>query len=127
MELEMRKTDLRIRVGHNVRALRTERGMSIDVLAKILDITPGYLGLIERGERGTNALTLVKLSSIFDVTVDFILSEPGSGTPHKNDSAIEIRSKNLLSLTNGYTETDLDFIIDVIKSYSETKYRENNE
>jgi len=122
MDMMVSKTDLRIRVGNNVRILRTERGLSIDVLARLLDITPGYLGLIERGERGTNALTLVKLSKLLEVNVDYLLSDSaGKESPHKNDTAVDIKLKNLISLTSGYTETDLDFILDVVKGYSQAK------
>jgi len=117
-----KKMQLRAIVGKNIRTQRLARGLSIDELAKLLDLTPGYMGLIERGERGTNAFLLLQLSKIFEVSVDTLLNKEDE-SPFQADSEIDTRIKNINSYISVYNESDLDFIIDVIKSYYEVKKR----
>ena len=117
-----KKMQLRAIVGKNIRTQRLARGLSIDELAKLLDLTPGYMGLIERGERGTNAFLLLQFSKIFEVSVDTLLNKEDE-SPFQADSEIDTRIKNINSYISVYNESDLDFIIDVIKSYYEVKKR----
>lgn len=65
------------RIGKNLRALRKTQGMSQADLAAEAEITQGYLGAIERGEKNLSALiTLVKLADALDVTLSDMLRDP---------------------------------------------------
>ena len=56
-------------VGRNIRRERLARKMSIKELAKCLKVSTAYMGLIERGKRGTTALNLFKLAVLFDKSI----------------------------------------------------------
>jgi len=64
-------------VGQRVRDLRMEYNLTIEKLSDILDITPGFLGLIERGERGVTIPRLVELSKIFHVSQEYLTTGCG--------------------------------------------------
>jgi transcriptional regulator with XRE-family HTH domain len=55
--------ELQVRVGHNLRAYRTARGMSQEAFADHLQFHRTYMGGIERGERN---LTLRSVERIAD-------------------------------------------------------------
>jgi transcriptional regulator with XRE-family HTH domain len=57
--------------GEKVRALRAERGMSLQAMAEALGVSPAYLSALEHGRRGrpTHALVIAicaKLNIIWD-------------------------------------------------------------
>lgn len=43
---------LRKIIGENMRTLRNAKDLSLDEVSELLDITPGYLGMVERGRVG---------------------------------------------------------------------------
>ena len=52
-------------IGTNIRLLRKSRGLTIEDLACVLDIAPGFLGLVERGTRGVSLANLARISIFF--------------------------------------------------------------
>ena len=94
---------LRIIMGENVRKTRTNCGLSIYELAELLGITHGFLGSIERGERGTTPLALLKLSKIFNVPIEHFF--------FKNDYTTDSYKSRIEALTYDFTESELDFVI----------------
>ena len=59
--------------GRRIRQLRKMHGLSQDELAEMMELTPGSLGLLERGGRGITRKRLVELNEIFKVSIDYIL------------------------------------------------------
>ena len=49
-------------IGSNIRYERKRRGLTIDDFAKVIGMAPGFLGLIERGQRGTSVTNMVAIS-----------------------------------------------------------------
>ncbi len=49
--------------------MRQSNGLSIAGLATYIDITPGFLGLIERGQRSLTALMMYRIAEFFEVPV----------------------------------------------------------
>ena len=66
----MTKKALRTIIGENIRQERMARNISLEELAAILGLTSGFVGLIERGQRGATPITLLKLSTAFGLPVD---------------------------------------------------------
>jgi len=64
-------------IGQRIRDLRVKSNLTVEELSDFLVITPGYYGLIERGERSLPIRYLVTLSTIFQVSQEYITT--GSG------------------------------------------------
>ena len=60
-------------IGSNIRLKRKQKGMTIDELAEKIGMAPGFLGLIERGQRGTSMSNLVKISDLFGITMEQLI------------------------------------------------------
>ena len=61
------------KISEKLKELRKERGLTQKNLALLLDISPtGYAGY-EQGYRAPDIETLIKLSHIFEVSVDYII------------------------------------------------------
>ena len=117
----MTKAGLRSRIGENIRSERQARNMSIDELAELLELTPGFVGLIERGRRGATAYTLYKLSDIFAIPVDSIFTntqkQPSERiSEEKKPNGITSRRLKIACMIYDFTEAELDFIICMIQN-----------
>jgi transcriptional regulator with XRE-family HTH domain len=115
----MGKESLRRLIGENIRNERMSRKMSIDELAEVLGLTPGFVGLIERGRRGATAYTLYRIAQAFNITVDDIFSPLGSGLLSVSDDKQkenEIMNKKVSSLIVSLTTKELQFVITLIKA-----------
>jgi len=109
--MEITKKELRILIGSNIRKERTARKLSIDELAELLGQTSGYIGLIERGERGVTYSNLHKLSLIFGLPIDRLFQQDNTsafGEPHG------LRDR-LSSLISDFGDDELGFIILIVK------------
>ena len=61
-------------LGARIAALRRKAGLSQAQLGEALQVSPSTVGMYEQGRREPAAQTLVKLSEIFDVSTDFLLT-----------------------------------------------------
>lgn len=116
IEANISKAQLRIIIGRNIRNKRLEQHMSVDELSSMLDITPGYLGLIERGRRGVTAYNFHRLSVIFEIGINEFFFVPIGIVPtnEKPDERQQLRKK-IQSFTKYMTISQLEFIADMIK------------
>ena len=55
-------SDIYTAIGRRIREERTLRGLSIEKLAEMAEVTLSFLGLIERGERKLSVHTLDKIT-----------------------------------------------------------------
>lgn len=116
----MTKKQLRAIIGENIRLERTARNISIEELADMLEITPGFVGLIERGYRGTTPNTLFRLADVFSLSIDsfFRPKEPaglsfGEGAVLGKAGA---KRKKIESMLVNFNEMEMDFIITLLKN-----------
>ena len=58
----MSKRDLQ-KFGKRLKALRVEHDLTQLELAEILDMSPNFIGMIERGERNTTVENIFKIAS----------------------------------------------------------------
>lgn len=59
--MSMAETGIDGRIGDRVRALRAERGLTLDGLARLADVSRAMLSRVERGESSPTAQLLVKI------------------------------------------------------------------
>lgn len=62
-------------IGDNVKFLRKQRGYSQSLLARKLNINQASISLWESGKTNPDTGTLIELSKLFDVPLDFFMSD----------------------------------------------------
>lgn len=71
------KVERTMDVGHRLRELRTERGLSMRALARLSGLSTNALSMIERGKTSPSVSTLYKLSEALEVPITaFFRTEP---------------------------------------------------
>lgn len=104
-------------IGQNIRYERLKRDLTIEELSEIINIAPGFLGLIERGQRGTSLSNLIKISKFFKISLDDLIIKDISNISKVEESK-DSKSKELLDdYLRILAEDDLEFFIDVVKSF----------
>ena len=63
----MSKKDLK-KFGQRLKFLRRQQNMTQFQLSEILDMSPNFIGMIERGERNTTVENVFKLARALNVT-----------------------------------------------------------
>lgn len=84
-------------MGTRIRQLRKFHNMSLDDLAEVLDVSPGFIGLVERNKRGTSREKIEKLCDIFNVSADYLMygkAEPPAFPADVNGFSIEALGEN---------------------------------
>jgi len=111
------KNELKTMIGRNIRNERVIRGMSLDELAELMEQSPGFLGLVERGQRGATAQNLLKLADIFGISIDSLFLRGEIESYVLSDGL----QKKLSSLISDFSEIELFFIINVVKEFRQTR------
>ncbi|HEY8515638.1 MAG TPA: XRE family transcriptional regulator [Candidatus Binatia bacterium] len=71
-------SDLDARIAERVRALRTERGLSLEALAGRSGVSRSMISLIERGETSPTVVVLEKLAAGLGVTLAALFEAPAT-------------------------------------------------
>lgn len=120
--MENHKTDYNKIIGSNIRFERQKLELTIEELSEILNIAPGFLGLIERGQRGTSIRNLCRIADFFSITLDDLVRRDLAYASENGDKVSEPiseqKSKHLtaVSLIHNLDVDELDFIINSIKN-----------
>lgn len=70
----MVEEDLR-RIGSRIKKARVAKGLTQERLAEIMNLSVGYIGMLEYGKRTPRLEIFLKLISVLEVTADDILCE----------------------------------------------------
>jgi len=101
-----------VMVGHNIRRERISCGLTIDDVAKILDMSIAALGLMERGDRGQTSYNLARLADAFGVSVGVFYNDvgdvPGATSVNRRKNA---QIHKLEALAEGLSESELEHIV----------------
>ncbi|MBE6946682.1 MAG: helix-turn-helix transcriptional regulator [Ruminococcaceae bacterium] len=88
-------------LGKRIASLRQSYGMSQAELARLLHISPSAVGMYEQGRREPAVTTLVALSKVFEVSVDYLVS----GRPDSVQDVAALHRMLEESLQHPSTET----------------------
>jgi transcriptional regulator with XRE-family HTH domain len=110
-------------IGSNIRYERKKRNLTIEDLAEIIGMAPGFLGLIERGQRGTSIKNLVRIAEIFSISLDQLVTvdlrnlevtnvKEGKETKKSRSGKLS----TLSSIIKNMSEDELEYIITVVKA-----------
>ncbi len=84
------KDELKLKIGLNIRKLRTEKGLTGSALAKMSNISPAYLSEVERGLSNISGEKLNRLAEALRVPLQEILSPSTDNDDNKNTINIPI-------------------------------------
>lgn len=62
-----------VRMGAIIKQARINAGMTQEQLSEIVDVTPAFIGHIERGERSVSLKTLFAIAGKLDISFDYLL------------------------------------------------------
>ena len=96
-------------IGENVRTARLNKGLTIEQLAELADISDSYLGVAERGTSGFSVEVIIRLATILDVTTDSLLME--NAPSNKPSSKLD----TLATLLSQCSDNELDYVTDFVK------------
>ena len=65
-----------IALGRRIRHYRKHRGLTQERLAELAEISPSFMGHIERGSRKASLETIVRLCHVLQVTPNDLLGAP---------------------------------------------------
>lgn len=94
-----------------MKKLRKEKGLTQEELGKLLNVQDSAVAKYENGKIAITASTLVKLSEIFNVSVDYLL---GLSNCRKLDTTIP-------AMPTDWSKQEVEKIIDVFQLDSEDK------
>lgn len=63
------------KIGAIIREARLNQGLTQEELAELIDVTPAYIGHIERNQRSFSLQTLVKLVTELDIDMNYLFSD----------------------------------------------------
>ena len=69
-------------VGHNLRQVRMAKGLTLDRLARLSELTRGYISLVERGLKVPSIAALLRLAKALDVSVAYLFDPNSTPAPH---------------------------------------------
>lgn len=100
-------------LGNRIKKLRLEKGIPQKVLAESIGISTSTIGMYEQNRRVPDADTLVKLSTYFGVTIDYLLGN--EKTPIADDNG---RITNeLIDLLSDVSEERIEKILQYIQLF----------
>lgn len=73
-------------IGKRLKEERKRLHRTQEEVAEAIDLTPAFIGHIERGERSLSLDTLVKLCNYYGVTIDYLLADV---LPADTDAVVE--------------------------------------
>jgi len=96
-----------VKVGHRLRIERENFNMTREALAELINISPYFLGQIERGERKMSIKTLTAVSQCLHISIDYLI--------YGSDSAWNNNADDLYSLLRRCSEMEINVFKTIIK------------
>ena len=66
-------SDYNLKIGRRIFNRRKEKGLTRKQLKNYAGISEIYLGMIERGERGTSIEHMVRIAEVLDMSMDYMI------------------------------------------------------
>lgn len=95
-----------VEIGNRIRIERENFDMTREKLSELVNLSPYFLGQIERGERKMSINTLIKISECLHISIDYLFFEQVNVNTNNNV---------LHSLINRCSEKEVTVIESIIK------------
>jgi transcriptional regulator with XRE-family HTH domain len=97
------------RIGNVIREARLNQGLTQEELAELIDVTPAYIGHIERNQRSFSLQILVKLATELELDMNYLFSD----TAPTDEDKIIIDFKQLI---NGKPLRTQKAVLDIVRT-----------
>lgn len=101
------------RIAQNIRSIRTGKGLTQERVGELAEISPKFLGEIERGIKNPSAVVLHRLSKALAEPVCVLLSK--DCCPYKDDGL----PQKLARLMTGKPEQDVEKAVRILEIFFE--------
>lgn len=98
------------RLGSKIRSARKNQGLTQEKLAELIDVTPAFVGHIERGERSLSLSTLLKITQTLHISMDSLFSSPDLSAPEQTVDAFR-------QLIQGCTPSVQSAVIELVRVF----------
>jgi transcriptional regulator with XRE-family HTH domain len=61
-------------IGQRIKAARLHMGITQEYLSELIEVTPAFVGHIERGERSVSLSNILKIAMVLSVSTDYLFS-----------------------------------------------------
>lgn len=72
------KNPILIKLGNNIRAIRSEKGISQEELAFKINSARNFIGCIERAEKAPTIITLARIANALNITLSKLVENVDS-------------------------------------------------
>jgi transcriptional regulator with XRE-family HTH domain len=111
-------------LGHKLKALREEYGLTQAQLANLAGVTAGLIGQIEQGKVQPSLKTLEKLAEVMGVSPCYFIMEPGAVdqmlslmNPELRELLMQPNVQSVLNMICNLNEKELQFILNFIQLF----------
>ncbi len=115
-------------LGHKLRSLREEYGLTQAQLANLAGVTAGLIGQIEQGKVQPSLKTLEKLAEVMGVSPCYFIMESGAVdqvvslmNPELRELLVHPNVQSVLSLITNLNEKELQFILNFIQLFKRSE------
>lgn len=115
-------------LGHKLKSLREEYGLTQAQLANMAGVTAGLIGQIEQGKVQPSLKTLEKLAEVMGVSPCYFIMEPGAVDQMLNLMNPELREllvhpnvQSVLSMVGNLNEKELQFVLNFIQLFKRSE------
>lgn len=98
-------------ISMRIKELRNKNKITIERLSEMIGVSISFIGLVERGDSKISIDNLYKLSQVFHVSVDYLLT----GESQIDVDFAQSRFSRLNTVLSDYTDEELIFLIDLSK------------
>ena len=97
-------------ISKRIKGLRNKNKISRERLSEIIGVSSSFINLVERGDSGISVDNLYRLSRVFGVSVDYLLT----GETEGNIVAAPVKVNQLNAVLGDCTDSEFDFAIGLI-------------
>ena len=105
-------------IGRNIRQFRLKRKIRQEKLAELADISPNFVGMIERGEKRPSLETFIKILNALGASADVILCDVIEDDYRVKDSLLHEK----LSKLSEEDRRKIYDVVDTMIAHSKRKY-----
>ena len=111
---------------NRLKFLRTEKGESLEKIANYLNVTIQTISNYENEKRDMSPDTIIKLSTYFNVTTDYLLGKSDERNPSKiNISDIDVAFANGAKALNEENKKIIQTTLDALLAKQENEKKKN--